>query len=522
MSYHGPHGYRHINRHRLPQMQVVSNDTSSSHVVLAKGAAIFLAGRGLGRLFALVSQAILARLLAPAAFGLFALGWTVFRLAEAIGPLGLQAGALRFASATAARDPSSARPTVLRATRMAALSGLLLSVVTLLFAQSLAVHLFHKPAATGILRWFAVGFPFLTVLIVAAGATQALQTTRYVAAVRELGQPLLIALLAPAAVLAGFGVRGAAGGAVIATAVAGTAALVLAARLFPKGAQTVVGISSRALLAVSIPAAAASTFRLLLSWTDRLVVGAYLPSASLGAYHAAAQLAAVLSMIVMGFSGILAAMIVAALAAGEDHRARSLYQTSIKWMLYLATPIFAPLVIVPGDVLTAIFGPAYACAGTALRILALGQGLSLLTGAVGGLLVMTGHERQWVLVAGVSFVTNLGLSLWLTPRWGLAGAAFSTAIALGVLTIFGAVFASRALGGPCVNLKVLKPLAIIALTLLVGFFALPHLPASPAPRLLILLALAAAMLGGGFVILGLDPEERELYAAVRGPGHPRS
>jgi len=373
----------------------VKNDHPSSHVVLAKGAAIFLAGRGIGRFTMLAFQVVLARLLTPAAFGLFALSWTSFRLAEAIGPLGLQAGVLRFASATAVADPSSARPTVFRAVRLALASGAILGAAMFIFAPLAATQLFHKAGAIGALRWFALGVPCLTVLIVAAGATQALQTTRYVAAVRELGQPLLIALLAPAAVLAGLGVRGAAAGVVIATTLAAGTAIVLVDRLFPKGTRIQAGVSSRVLLAVSIPAATASTFRLLLSWTDRLVVGAYLPAASLGAYHAAAQLAAVLSMIVIGFSGILAAMIVAALASGNAPQARSLYRTSIKWMLYLATPVLVPLIVAPREVLVAIFGPAYAGAASSLRLLAIGQGLSLLTGAVGSLLVMTGHERRW-------------------------------------------------------------------------------------------------------------------------------
>ncbi len=493
----------------------VKDTHSSSHVVLARGAAIFLAGRGTGRFFALLSQAVLGRLLAPAAFGIFALGWTVFRLAEVVGTLGLQAGALRFTSATAAADPPSARPTVLRATRLAALSGLLLGLLVFLLAPILARNVFHKPAAAGVLRCFAAGFPFLTTLVVAAGATQALQTTRYVAVVRELGQPMLIALLAPAAVLAGFGVRGAAAGAVIATIFAGSAAVLLATRLFPRGAQTVGGVGYRALLAVSVPAAVASTFRLLLAWTDRFIVGACLPAASLGVYHAAAQLAAVISMIVVAFAGILAAMIVATLASGDSARARSLYRTSIKWMLYLATPVLVPLIVAPGQVLVMVFGPVYAGAAAPLRVLAVGQGLALLTGAVGALLVMTGNEGKWVVLAGVSFLTNLGLSLWMTPRWGLLGAAVSTAIALGVLSALGIHQASRALGGACVDLKVVKPLAILILSVVTGWLLLPHLPAEPALRLLVLLTVTAVFFGGNFGLFGLDGEERGLYGAVR-------
>ncbi len=493
----------------------MQDDSSSPHVILAKGAAIFLAGRGLGRLTMLAFQVVLARLLTPAAFGLFALGWTSFRLAEAIGPLGLQDGVLRFSSATAATDPSSARPTVFRATRLTLASGAILGGTMFLLAPTIATAVFHKPGAIGALRWFALGVPFLTVLIVAAGATQALQTTRYVSTIRELGQPLLVALFATAAVLAGLGVSGAAMGAVCATVIAATAALVTANHVFPRGKRETTGASTRALLVVSIPAAAASSFRLLLAWTDRLVVGAYLPAASLGAYHAAAQLAAVLTMIVVSFSGILAAMIVAMLAADKGRQALRLYRTSVKWMLYLAVPVLVPLVVAPRAVLVATFGPAYAAASSSLRVLAGGQGMSLLAGSVGAMLVTTGHERRWTLIAATSFVTNLGLSLWLTPRWGLLGAAISTGIALAVLTVLGIAAASHALQGPSLDWTVLKALAIIGVATATGFVILPHVPQQPVVRSLALVALACAVLGGGIGMFGIDPEERSLYDAVR-------
>ena len=492
----------------------MKEDRSTSHVVLAKGALIFLAGRALGRLLALVFQAVLARLLLPYAFGLFALGWTVFRLVEAIGPLGLQSGVLRFASATAAADPTSARPTVRTATRFALMSGGLLGVAGVLLAPFLAVHVFHKPAAAGIFRWFALGFPFLTALVVAAGATQALQTTRYVATVREFGQPLLVALLATTLVLAGFGVNGAAAGVVAATALSAALAVGMADRLFPRGPGSVTGVSSRALLAVSIPAAAASAFRLLLGWTDRLVVGAYLPAADLGGYHAAAQLAAVLPMVAGSFAGILAATVVAAVAANDYQQARKLHVTSVKWMLYLATPALVPLIVAPASVLGAVFGSSYVYTAPVLRVLAIGQSVSLLAGAVGALLVMTDRQMQWMKVAGICFGTNLVLTLWLTPRFGLIGAAASTSIALAELVILGVWQTSRALHGWSMDVNVGKATLVVGFALAAGFAAAPYLPFAAGLRTLALSVLAVFTAVAGLAMTGLDEEEKLLYAAL--------
>ncbi|RMH48620.1 MAG: hypothetical protein D6694_00260 [Gammaproteobacteria bacterium] len=65
---------------------------------LGKGAIVAMGGRVGGRVMLLVSQVILARVLGPAGFGLYALGWTVMQIVSLIAPLGTHDGVIRFGS----------------------------------------------------------------------------------------------------------------------------------------------------------------------------------------------------------------------------------------------------------------------------------------------------------------------------------------------------------------------------------------------------------------------------------------
>jgi O-antigen/teichoic acid export membrane protein len=77
-----------------------------------------------------------------------------------------------------------------------------------------------------------------------------------------------------------------------------------------------------------------------------------------------------------------------------------------------------------------------------------GHGVNVLTGPVGMVLVMTGHEkimRNNVLAAGA---VNIGLNLILVPKLGALGAAVATAVSLALVNGLSLVQVRRHVTGP--------------------------------------------------------------------------
>jgi O-antigen/teichoic acid export membrane protein len=78
-------------------------------------------------------------------------------------------------------------------------------------------------------------------------------------------------------------------------------------------------------------------------------------------------------------------------------------------------------------VLRFLYGPEFAVGATALAILCFGQLLCVITGPVGSLLMMTGHERDAVKGTLAALIVTIVLAMILIPNWGLNGAATATA-----------------------------------------------------------------------------------------------
>jgi O-antigen/teichoic acid export membrane protein len=89
------------------------------------------------------------------------------------------------------------------------------------------------------------------------------------------------------------------------------------------------------------------------------------------------------------------------------------------------------LVVVFGPQLLSLFGPAFVAAYPVIAILAVGNLLNLLWGALwGDLLTMTGLQNESAVIVIAVTALNVVLTLVLTPAWGVSGAATATTVAV--------------------------------------------------------------------------------------------
>lgn len=117
---------------------------------------------------------------------------------------------------------------------------------------------------------------------------------------------------------------------------------------------------------------------------------------------------------------------------GDKRRMQRLVTLTARGILLSAVPVVLALVVWGEQILAKAFGEEYASGRTALTILALGQLVNAGMGNVGTLLNMTGHEQETARALTISAVINVSLNLVLIPRWGINGAALSSALTLTV------------------------------------------------------------------------------------------
>jgi O-antigen/teichoic acid export membrane protein len=102
---------------------------------------------------------------------------------------------------------------------------------------------------------------------------------------------------------------------------------------------------------------------------------------------------------------------------------------SVRAALIFTLPLAAVLIIFGGRFLS-LFGPGFVEAKSALTILIIGQLMNVAMGSVGLLLIMTGHERQVVIVTVVCAFLNIALNLIMIPFWGVVGTALAVTISI--------------------------------------------------------------------------------------------
>jgi O-antigen/teichoic acid export membrane protein len=116
-------------------------------------------------------------------------------------------------------------------------------------------------------------------------------------------------------------------------------------------------------------------------------------------------------------------------AVGDRRGANIVYQATTAWLIILTWPLYL-LTVIYGPELLAIFGESYRAGDSVIVVLGLTMLLATACGQVDMVLNTTGRS-SWSLANGLLAVTiNVGLDLFLIPRYGILGAAIGWAVAI--------------------------------------------------------------------------------------------
>lgn len=179
---------------------------------------------------------------------------------------------------------------------------------------------------------------------------------------------------------------------------------------------------------------------------DILMLGLLTESRETGLYRGAT----VLSQLVVFGLGVMNYVIlprIAGLHARGDRAVLQRLVTKSAQTISVIAAIGLVVIVVSGrPLLSLLFGPEFAAAHTALIILALGQFANALFGPVALVLNMTGHERLTLIGVLMAVCLNAVLNLALIPLYGIEGAAIASASALILWNVTLAVFLRSRVG----------------------------------------------------------------------------
>jgi O-antigen/teichoic acid export membrane protein len=189
---------------------------------------------------------------------------------------------------------------------------------------------------------------------------------------------------------------------------------------------------------------------MLVQYSGQIISGVYLSTSDVAYFSVAQRISMLTSFVLIAVNLVAAPRFAASAKLGKTEELRSTSLFCSRIMIIMATPVVVFMFFF-ADLLMGFFGEEYIQAAHLLQILIIGQFINVITGSVGFLLNMTGHEKDMRNVVFFSGPLALGLGLFLTPLYGSTGAAIATAIALASQNLIAVYMVKKRLGFNTLN-----------------------------------------------------------------------
>ena len=442
---------------------------------------------------------------------------TFLRIAGTIGTLGLQNGVIQYGTQYWKKSAADLKSTLIYSIGLSLISGIFVGMVLFILSPWLANDVFKKDGLLIVFRIIALTFPLAIGMWVASASTRISKRMKYSVLGEDIAQPVINLLLIFILFLIGYRLVGALIASLVSFGVAFGLLIYFVYRLYPEILGVSVGknLKIRDLVFFSIPTGLAGTFTLITGWMSRLFIGYFRPAYEAGIFQAASQVSFFFVIILSSLNTIFAPMIADLYHRNELSRIEELYRISTKWGLYLITPFFIVLCFLPQEFMIAIFGPAYVSGWIPLLLLAATQVVNVGTGAVGFILIMTGHQNDWFTISGIIMLFSVIINILLIPRYGMNGAAVASAISVSLIYIVGLFRIRKSLHLWPYDLRYLKGIGAAAITSLV-IFAISWWFGRSSPLLLVSISAIISYIVFGLMLLtfGLDREDWQFIKVI--------
>jgi len=169
-------------------------------------------------------------------------------------------------------------------------------------------------------------------------------------------------------------------------------------------------------------------------WGAQFISSVYVAEAELALLAIAMRIASLVPMVLVAVNMVVSPKFAALYHRGEMEKTEEVLTKSLKLLAIVCSSIFFTMILFGSDVLK-IFGTQYVEAAGLLSILVFGQLVNGLTGPCGKLLIMSGFEKDFRNTSIIVTVFGLLLALILVAKYGVYGAAISTALTIATQNI---------------------------------------------------------------------------------------
>lgn len=391
---------------------------------------------------AFVSQIIMARMMGEFEYGIFVFVWVLVVIFGNLSCLGFHSTVVRFLPEYSARNAlDEIRGLTATARIFAMLSATLLAVSGLLclwLFESNIEDYYVVPVYLGIFC-----LPMIALGDVLDGTARAHSWAVVAMSPTYIVRPLLILLFLVGAVMLGapHTAQTAMGAALAATYLTSVVQFFnVSRRLRHTYRRGLHRIEFGTWIRMALPIFLIEGFGFLLTNSDVMVVGFVLDPESVAIYFAAAKTMALVHFVLFSVKAAAAPRFSALYGQGDRANLAKFAGETVRWSFWPSLAV-GICVLLMGDFLLSLFGPAFTAGYSVMAILLLGILAKAAVGPGEMLLTMAGQQKLCMVLYAAALIANIGLNVALIPAFGISGAAIATAGAMAIeaLLLFAAV-----------------------------------------------------------------------------------
>ena len=414
---------------------------SDKKEILSKGFSFLvfsLSGTLAGYLFTL----FVARNFGASVNGLIAISFSIFMMATMLGRLGIDINLVKYYS-----DENVIRAdtgTFFKMLLKALVFSSLIGVSVYLLRDLIAIKIFGKEQLIPYLKWISFAIPLWVSTLLCASFFRAIRKNKTYAFLNNAGRFLVTLILA-------VGLYYFISKDELITIQAHFYALVclavgsfIAVLFYLKPIRIKSDYNSWKFLRESFPMMLSSAILVVLGWIDTFILGIFESDDVVGIYSVSLKIATLTSFGLQAINSILAPKISAAYKQEDMITFKKLIRFSTR-LNFLITLLLISVIIIFHCYILEFFGEEFLAGSIILLTLCIGQVVNSLSGSVGVILQMTGHQKKFRNFVLIALITNIILNLIFTPIYGAIAIAVSTVISMALWNLLGAIYLKKKL-----------------------------------------------------------------------------
>ncbi|RMF90181.1 MAG: flippase [Methanobacteriota archaeon] len=378
------------------------------------------------RLLGYVYRIVMGRMLTPYEYGVLNLALPLQFMVIVLTSAGIAPSIAKFVSEARAKGEDVNRlasSCLFYYTSAGALVGLFFLAI----ASPLAHSVFRDGSVLLPLQISAAAVPFGILISVYTGLFQGLKKVGYMSGVLlfEQGMRLILAWLF---VAAGFGVVGAIGGSTLGFAAALPLAYVLLRGLGLRSGGPDFRLF-REVFYFSIPTSITALSTFIFAYADIVLIGFYMDAAEVGIYSAASPASRLIMAFTMALYAVLIPSVSETSIKGGRKKVRSHFVLSLLALAAVMVPATALSLLFSEQIIALLFTEQYIFAAASFEILVVGVAFLSLFMINSAIFQGLGNPKTPMKILIGFAALDVAFNILLIPRFGIEGAAFSTALA---------------------------------------------------------------------------------------------